>query len=147
MCAVCKDGYGLTGEETGCSLCDAKSPAAYGPPGRTINDLACVTCPTMTQGFRFIYNGAVDSLTAAPVAKSPATSQGDCVAQFAQIESGLFYLAGATDTPTAAAADAAACRDACRDENSSGAKICMFFTFDYADSSCKIRKVPTESPA
>ena len=126
-CDICKDGYGTPDANLNncadCSILDA-----YGPRDRTPSDQACVACPVSTVGFTFFYNGQTYPYTSPAVSRSLASAPSDCVAEWAQIEDGLWFLSGAS-AEAGGNANLAACQTAC------GA-TCHFLSYDYAATAC-----------
>lgn len=124
MTAVCEPGYGGASADA-CTDCAEKTPPGYGPEFRSSTE--CINCPTQTVGFSFFYKETLVPYQSPPVVRSAATSPADCVSQFAQIESGLWYLAGASNTATGTTVKLSACLESCRTSGTA----CMFATFEY----------------
>lgn len=120
---MCAPGYG--GNDVN-KCADCATAAGYGPEFRA--DTMCITCPTQDIGFSFFYKGELIPYKSAPVVRSKATSPADCVSNYAQIESGLWYLAGAS-SEVATATKLADCVAACA--NTENTDKCMFATFKY----------------
>lgn len=123
--AVCAPGYGGA-DVNNCEDCADATTPGYGPEFRS--DTACISCPTQNVGFSFFYKETLIPYMSAPVVRSKATSPADCVSRYAQIESGLWYLAGASTAN--AATTLANCVTACN-----GDANCMFINFQYTATS------------
>uniref|UniRef100_A0A383VXC6 Tyrosine-protein kinase ephrin type A/B receptor-like domain-containing protein n=1 Tax=Tetradesmus obliquus TaxID=3088 RepID=A0A383VXC6_TETOB len=134
-CTVCKPGYGGT---SSCSLCGG-SVGTYGPAGRDTKP--CEVCPVSAVGFQFFYGSNSYPYPSPARAVSGAQDAADCVAGMAQIEDGLWFLAGAEGATATSEASIADCATACL-----GDATCALATFDYAaGNKCKMLKIATEA--
>jgi hypothetical protein len=82
-CNVCQAGYG--GASCG-TQCGGANGANYGVAGSDAGT-ACATCPAMSVGFAFDYNGQAQDWSPATIARTGASTAGDCLASFAQVRS------------------------------------------------------------
>eukprot|EP00775_Hariotina_reticulata_P007892 gene7892-8088_t len=94
-CTLCAPGYG--GSDVTACLNNAATTAIckngwYGPPDRSTTP--CVQCPVASRTFTFAYPSAADIDVFTPAVTSPPYAAGveDCLADFAQIVDGPFYL-------------------------------------------------------
>ena len=87
----------------------------------------------MTVGFSFDYNGTNQAFAPAPVARNGSDNAGDCLAAYAQVEDGAWFLGGSASlTSVGAATTFQACVDACSADDS-----CQYVTFDYDANTCQ----------
>ncbi len=141
-CSICKPGYGSStpGDLTACGECGG-TPGTYGPPGRASDDLPCVACPKTAVGFQFWYNNTAYAYKPDPTAAAKAEDAADCVSSMAQIEDGLWWLAGAeADTGATTESSVEDCAATC-----TGDDTCALATFDYANGDCKRLVIDSES--
>jgi hypothetical protein len=113
-------------------------PATYGAGDRPKDD-ACALCPN-AKAYSFVYKSGED-YTPGVVARLEATSPGDCLAEFVQLQAGAWELQGAVEEGSESTL--AACAGVCKTETT-----CQFFTFDYtanADKPCKWKKYMASS--
>lgn len=129
---VCAPGYGGIDTDN-CAACGG-SAGTYGPPGR--DTTGCVSCPVSLVGYQFWYNNVAYPYISDARAVSTAQDAADCVAGMAQIEDGLWYLAGAGGVTATSEANIAACANACL-----GDDACALVEFDYAAPGDKCKKL------
>jgi hypothetical protein len=134
---VCKPGFG--GDDVAdCNACGGDGNyGSYGPSGRDTTQ--CVQCPKSEVGFQFWYENVAKPYMPDPRAVAQAQDASECVAAMAQIEDGLWYLAGAEGDTATDADDIGDCATRCLNS-----PTCALATFNYAVSgtaSCKILEI------
>lgn len=140
-CNVCKPGYG--GDACGTPCGGSGVNATFGIAGRPVTDSQCDACPTMSTGFSFDYLAVNQPFTPAPVARIGAASAADCLAEFAQVADGAWYMGGsaALTNLTGSIADTFdACVAACKADDT-----CQYVTYDYDAKACFQKSVGTAS--
>lgn len=139
-CSVCAPGYG----GAGCWLrCGGGSGvnATFGGTGREVGS-DCQTCPAITTGFSFFDSSGDNKFMPAVVSRVGAESSAECLAEFAQIGDGSWYMGGSVAmTSVANVTNFESCVETCRiDAN------CQYITFDYGmqpgNPQCFIKTAP-----
>lgn len=124
-CSVCAPGYG----GLGCSLpCGGGSGvnATFGAVGREVGS-ECQACPQITTGFSFFDSSGNNNFVPAVISRAAAESSAECLAEFAQIVDGSWYMGGSvTMTTVANVTSFESCVEICRTDAN-----CQYLTFDY----------------
>jgi hypothetical protein len=87
-CSICVAGYGGDGCATKCGGGRGVN-ATYGGAGREETD--CTVCAPISSGFTFYYRGQQSAFTPEVVSRVGAQSQGDCLAEFAQLADAAWF--------------------------------------------------------
>lgn len=135
MNAVCLPGWGGTDCATQCGG-GYGSAASYGPAGRERGS-ACIPCNTALSYYSYDWQNQNDVWGAPVAARLGADNAADCLAQYAQIVDGAWYLplTGLTGvTTTSNITSFSDCVALCTDS-------CQFVTYDYRKRECSVRNV------
>lgn len=140
QCDLCSAGYGSPADgNIACGTpCGGGTGvnANYGPLGRHITTPSCVSCPPMTVGFTYFFNGSIQPFTPPIYARQFATSPAHCVAEFAQIVDAAWVIGGTVSMAQPAATTFETCVGVCRANST-----CQYITFNYANKACWMKTV------
>jgi hypothetical protein len=110
----------------------------YGSDSRQSSENTCTTCPTGTVTYKFYYDSSPNPYTPSSMTEPGASSAGQCLADFSQVENYNWQLHATGHMASDPAATLDACISACRSQSS-----CAFISFKYsatAPNMCKLRQ-------
>jgi hypothetical protein len=133
--AVCPAGYGTTTTSSG--ACEPCPTGTYCSDSRQPGDTTCTACPASAVTYKFYYDNNVSVYSPQTVTEPGASSAGQCLAEFSQLEKYNWQLAVADHVVHRYAETLDACVAACR-----GRSDCAFISFDSSATSpdmCTLR--------
>jgi len=92
----------------------------------------------MTVGFTYFFNGSIQPFAPPVYARQYATSPAHCVAEFAQIMDGAWFMGGNASMTQQTTANFDACVQVCR-----ASSTCQYITYDYETRACWMKTVVT----